>query len=112
MPYIELKTNIKAQDSVPNLKSRFGQAISIIPGKTERWLMVSVQDDIPMCFGGSDDPCAIATVSLFGSASRSDYDKMTHALTEIIKEETGISADRIYIKYEEVSTWGYGGANF
>ena len=112
MPYIEFKTNIDAKNSADNLKERFGRAISIIPGKTERWLMISIEDNVSMRFDGKDDPCAIAVVSLFGSASAGDYEKLTKEMTDIIKNETGIASDRIYIKYEEVSTWGYNGANF
>ena len=111
MPYIELKTNGKIADREA-LKRTFGEEIRLISGKTERWLMVSLEDGCDMCFAGSSDPCAIAKVSLFGKASDADYDNLTEALCATLSEELSIPADRIYIKYEEISHWGWNGGNF
>ena len=41
MPFIESKLSVKTtQEQQKTLKERLGQAISLIPGKSESWLMV------------------------------------------------------------------------
>lgn len=37
---------------------------------------------------------------------------MTEALTKILTEALSVPADRIYVRYEEVSHWGWNGSNF
>ena len=51
-------------------------------------------------------------VKIFGSASDKEYSDLTKKLTEILSTHLPIPQDRIYVKYDEVSTWGLGGENF
>ena len=108
MPYIETTSNV----SIPGrkeqvIKDRMGDAIEKIPGKTESWLMLSFRDNAAMYFKGTDAPCAICQVKLFGgSATEEDYAALTEALTDILREELDIDSDRIYVTYEEI--WGKG----
>ena len=113
MPHINLKTNIEVNgDTIRELNKIFGKDIEIIPGKTERWLMTSIMDKVPMCFGGNDTPCALAEVSLFGSTSSDVYKNLTSELCRDISTLLNIPQDRIYIKYVEISEWGWNGSNF
>jgi phenylpyruvate tautomerase PptA (4-oxalocrotonate tautomerase family) len=51
MPFINVKISEKLSDTqVDNIKSRLGEAISLIPGKSEAWLMVNIQD-LSLAFG-------------------------------------------------------------
>ena len=44
MPFINVKTNIPVSENAQEaLKTRLGQAIEAIPGKSEAWLMVGVE---------------------------------------------------------------------
>ncbi|WP_044933281.1 hypothetical protein [Oribacterium sp. NK2B42] len=55
MPFISTKTNVTVtKEKEKQLKERLGQAISIIPGKSENWLMLAIEGDIPMYFGSDD----------------------------------------------------------
>ncbi len=114
MPYISTKTNIDlAKDKRDALAARYGKIISLVPGKTERWLMLSFDDKVPMYFGGkSDKPMAYIEMSIFGEASYSVYDKLTAAVCEAVSAETGIAPADIYVKYEEAEHWGWNGSNF
>jgi phenylpyruvate tautomerase PptA (4-oxalocrotonate tautomerase family) len=114
MPYISTKTNIEiTKEKETTIKEKLGKAIELIPGKSERWLMLSFEDNASLYFQGkSDGGIAFVEVKLFGSASSSAYDKLTAAITDILKEELGLSPDKVYVKYEEVSNWGYNGNNF
>ncbi len=55
---------------------------------------------------------AMVEVQLFGKAQPSAYDTMTSTITDIISNELNILPNQIYVKYEEVSYWGWNGNNF
>ncbi|MBQ8200182.1 MAG: hypothetical protein IJZ74_00270 [Clostridia bacterium] len=113
MPYIATTSNIAISGRKEQaIKERMGKAIECIPGKTEGWLMLSFRDNASMYFKGEDDPCAICEVKLFGSADETAYEKLTEALTDILREELDIDPDRIYVTYEEIGVWGWNGGNF
>ena len=45
MPFINSKVTVKiSEEREKELKSRLGQAISVIPGKSESWLMTGFED--------------------------------------------------------------------
>ncbi|NMP37389.1 MAG: hypothetical protein GX051_04595 [Clostridiales bacterium] len=113
MPYINLKTTVSVDsDKGKALKAKFGKAIENFPGKSEKWLVVGVEDNARLWFAGSDEGCAYTEVALLGTASDAAYESMTAALTDIISSELAISPDKIYIKYEECTHWGWNGGNF
>jgi phenylpyruvate tautomerase PptA (4-oxalocrotonate tautomerase family) len=114
MPYINTKTTVSiTEEKREVIKQKFGKAIELIPGKSENWLMVSFDDNSFMYFKGSNDkPLAFVEVKIFGKASSDAYSKLTKAITDILQQELGIQPDGIYVKYEEVSNWGWNGNNF
>ncbi len=113
MPYIETKTNLNITKQQENeLKTAFGKAIELIPGKSERWLMLSFSDNERMWLAGDDAPAAMLEVEIFGSASDSAYDALTAELTSTVSNILGISGSRVYVKYEEIAHWGWNGSNF
>ena len=113
MPYIDLKTTAKiTAESEETLRKEFGKIITLIPGKTEAWLMLNFDDECRMAFAADFSPTAILEVKLFGAADERSYENLTRSLTDIINAELSIPKNRIYIKYEEITTWGYGGENF
>lgn len=114
MPYIRTTVSKTISDEKRDkLKAKLGQAIALIPGKSEAWLMLSFEDNMNMYFRGeSHEDYAYLEVSLFGSTSDAAYDRLTAALSEIINEELGINRENIYIKYEEAEHWGWNSSNF
>ena len=113
MPYINTKTNISiSNEKCKNIKQELGKAITIIPGKSENWLMVGFEDNLRMFFKGDNAPTAFIEIKSFGKSNSDVYNKLTAAVTEIINKELDIEKNRIYVKYEEVSHWGYNGSNF
>lgn len=114
MPYIDLKTTKQLDSALKNqLKAEFGKAIECFPGKTERWLMVNIEDGASMWFAGDNSSdCSMLQVSLLGKGSDAAFDSMSEKLCGIMKNVLSISADRVYIKYGEVTHWGWNGGNF
>ena len=113
MPFIETKTSkVISASQEASMRKKLGEAISLIKGKSEEWLMLNFRDSERMAFRGEDGDMAIVSVELLGSAKPSEYDALTARICEIVSEELGISQDKIYVKYTELSTWGYNGVNF
>lgn len=111
MPFIEVKTNNEISDKTA-LKAELGQAITAIPGKSEAYLMVEISDKLDMWFKGSDEPCAMFEVAIFGGASDGAYNNLTKRLCALSEKYIGVSPDRTYVKYTEISQWGYNNFNF
>ena len=114
MPFINSKVSVKTtEEQQKELKTRLGKAISIIPGKSESWLMVNLEDDRKMYFRGDDsEPIAFVCVNIYGSADERAFDKMTAELTKIYGEVLGVKPDHMYIKYAASMDWGWNGSNF
>lgn len=114
MPFIDTKTNVSvSKEKETELKKRLGEAIRIIPGKSESWLMLAIEGDVPMYFRGDDSqPVVFAEVKIFGNASSDTYEKMTKELTAIYQDILGASPDHMYIRYFGSADWGWNGGNF
>lgn len=114
MPYIEAKFSKKlSQDHIQALKCGFGRAIECIPGKSESWLMVNIEDGKSIFFqGNADSDSAFLSVAIFGKAKSEDFNNLTGELCKLINNVTGISPSRIYITYSEKDKWGWNGNNF
>ncbi len=113
MPFINVKVNIPVSpDKEEQIKSALGQAISAIPGKSENWLMVEIESAKKLWFKGSSSPCAMVDVSIFGKAAPSDYEKLTGKICSVLDDAISVSPSRTYVKYNEVSNWGWNSSNF
>lgn len=114
MPFISSKVNISmTEEQKETIKQKLGENISIIPGKTEDWLMIEFADDCDLYFGGDKkSPAAFIEVKIFGEIRDMVAGKMTEIICGIYEKELQIKQNRIYVKYEEVRKWGWNGDNF
>lgn len=114
MPFINSKVSVAvSEDQEKLLKEKLGRAISLIPGKSESWLMTGFEDNYHLYFKGSNDsPMAFVEVKVYGKENPDAFDALTGEICKIFKEVLGINADHIYVKYEAVSNWGWNGGNF
>ena len=114
MPFIDSKVSVKiSPEQEKELKRRLGQAISLIPGKSEQWLMAGFEDDYHLYFrGDNSQPTAYVEVRIFGSPNKDAFSKMTAEITKIFGEVLSIAPDHMYIKYSATPDWGWNGSNF
>ena len=112
MPYIKTTSNtLIPQDTRELIRDDLGRIAEII-GKSESWLMVDFEDDRPLYFKGTEEPAAIVSVDLYGSAGAEAYGKFTAAVTKIMGDYLYVPADRVFVKYMEYDHWGWNGSNF
>lgn len=114
MPFINSKVNVSlSEEEKEQLKAKLGKAISLIPGKSESWLMLGFEDNYSLYFKGKNNTkMAFVEVKIFGQTTNRDCEHLTAEICRIYKEVLGIAQDKIYVKYEEVKYWGWNGTNF
>ena len=89
------------------------KAISLFPGKTESWLMCNIEADKNMYLAGDNsDDCAFLEVKLFGNVDKAAADKFTAEICAYLNESLSVSPDRVYVRYEGGTDWGWNGSNF
>lgn len=114
MPFIEVKTNARADDAICEaVKSELGKAISLIPGKSEEWLMVNVSCGEKIWFAKeASGKCAMVKIAVYGKISDRDANRLTARVTQIVSENFDVEPDRIYVAYSEHDKWGWNGSDF
>ncbi len=114
MPFINSKVSVETTNKQrQELKTRLGEAIATIPGKSESWLMVNLEDRQEMYFRGENkESMAFISVYIHGKPDPESFKKLTAELTKIYGEVLGIKPDYMYVKYEACMDWGWNGTNF
>lgn len=112
MPFINVKTNSPvSKEKETAIKSKLGEAITTLPGKSESWLMVGIEPEYILYFKGTDELCAMVDVSIFGTATPAALSALTAKITEILSSELNIPPARTYVKYSQKTEWGWNGSN-
>lgn len=111
MPLINVKTNISDVQAPDVLLKKLSAALASATGKPEAYVMTLLDSSVPMTFAGSNEPCAYVEIKSIGAMSPPE---MSDQFCELIKEALGISKDRIYIGFDDVSAshWGWNGRTF
>ena len=114
MPCIQTTTSVTVSDAQKQaLKEKFGKAIEVFPGKTERWLMLTLCDGVSVAMAGDDKtPAAFVEVSLLGRSDRAHFERMTAVICDVLQDVLSIDPAHVYVKYTEVEHWGWNGGNF
>ena len=114
MPCIQTTTSVTVSDAQrAALVKRFGKSIEVFPGKTERWLMTTLQDGVSVSMAGDcGAPAAFVEVSLLGKSDRAHFERMTAEICGVLRDVLAIDPANVYVKYTEVAHWGWNGGNF
>ncbi len=111
MPLINVRTSISVVDNPEALLKDLSKELSVLTDKPEKYVMSLLNTNVPMSFAGTMEPCCYIEVKSIGSI---DSSKMSAQITRLISRKMGISADRIYISFEDVppALWGWDGRTF
>ena len=114
MPMIVTHTTKPITEENKNaLTKAFGEAITLLPGKSEAYLMLEFAGDCQMAFHGDTAlDLAFVEVKLLGKSTRAAYDALTARICDLLQEILGIPPTGTYVKYEEIEHWGYDRHNF
>lgn len=113
MPYVNTKTNLSVPaETAEKIKERLGKAIALFPGKSESWLMTSLEGDVRMYFQGEEKPVVFADVCLFGTPERKACEAFAKEMTGAFADILNVSPDCIYIKFSGIENWSWNGRLF
>lgn len=114
MPFISSRVSVSVSaKQKASLAKELGKLIALIPGKSEEWLMLEFAGECGLYFAGDrSQPCAMIEIKVFGKIPKEPCEQLTKAVCELYEKELHIKKERIYIKYEEVSQWGWNAVNF
>jgi len=114
MPLLRIETNISLDASdAQALVTQASQAVSGGLGKPERYVMVTVQSDVPMLMAGTPEPAAFLDCRSIGLPD-GKTEALSNALCEMIERAIGVPQDRVYINFADIprNLWGWNGGTF
>lgn len=113
MPFIlsHISTSFTQEQEI-RLKTGLGRAISLVPGKSEQYLLCGFEDNAHLYLRGDDsEPVAYIEAAVFGNESHAGYDEFTAEVCRLYSDVLGIAPDHIYIRYSDIPDWGVAGVN-
>lgn len=114
MPLLRIQTNRPIDTTGQQaLISQASQQVASLLGKPERYVMVSLEHNPAMLFGGSDEPLAYLELKSIG-LPESKTAELSAGLAALLNEQLGLPADRIYIEFADAprAMWGWNGGTF
>lgn len=114
MPFVIVRLNQPlTKEDEHELKHRLGQAISLVPGKSEEYLLLSFEDNCRMWLRGrADEPVAYMEAAIFGNLDHRGFDRFAAAATQAFHEVLHIPPHNIYIRFQDIGTWSRAGRLF
>ena len=114
MPYINSTVTVKlSEDKKEFIKTEMGKIISEIPGKSEKWLMIELDDEKTLYFRGTKlEKGAFINVKIFGEADRIYKEKAAQLLFDLFEQQLEISKENMYITFNEIADWAWNGGMF
>jgi len=114
MPMLKIQTNATvSEDNKKALVTLASSAVAEMLGKPERYVMVSIEENPSMLFGGSDAPLAYLELKSIG-LPESQTSEFSTRLSSLLEEQLGLKADRVYIEFADAARnmWGWNGGTF
>jgi phenylpyruvate tautomerase PptA (4-oxalocrotonate tautomerase family) len=112
MPLLKITTNVPASNSAPLLKELSAQTAAML-GKPEGYVVVILEPEQAMLFGGEDAPAAYLELKSIG-LPESRTGEFSARLCELIGQGLKIPAERIYIEFADAPRhmWGWNSKTF
>lgn len=108
MPYLLVQTNaheglIKREIFLKDAT----KTVADMTGKPAAKIMVGLQTDMPMSFGGSEETCAFVHLKSLGLPPE-EAEKYTAALCALMEDSFGVRPDRVFVQMSDHprALWG------
>jgi phenylpyruvate tautomerase PptA (4-oxalocrotonate tautomerase family) len=114
MPFLKIATNQPLeQERMSELLKHTSESVATILGKSERYVMISIEHNPQMLFAGSNE--ALAYLELKSIGLPDDQTKqISNALCQLMEQQLGVSPERVYIEFSaaERHQWGWNSSTF
>lgn len=114
MPLLQIQTNQPLDSNQQqDLLGKASAEVAALLGKPEHYVMISYVHNQAMLFGGSNEPLAYLELKSIG-LPESKTASLSAALTQLLGDQLGVPADRIYIEFADAprAMWGWNGGTF
>ena len=114
MPLIRLQiSNTASDEKQEELLVSMSQIIAESIGKPEQYVMATIEEG-PIIMSGIQGAAAFAEVRSIGGLNGGVNKQISQKLCSLLDESLGISANRVYINFTDVSSanWGWNGSTF
>lgn len=115
MPMIHVQTSIAIdEEKQTNLMNNLSSAVAELLEKPESYMMVILDAESTMIMSGTPEPAAFIEVRSVGSISEQEAKNLSGKISEIVGQEIGVGAGRIYLNFQGVPgvMWGFDGRTF
>lgn len=111
MPYLNITTNQEVKDKSSFIKHA-SETVSKASGKPESYVMIVLNDNANMLFGGSEAPTAMLDYRALGLPG--DRQAFSDTLCSLISDNLNVEGGRIYISMtdSERQNWGWNHSTF
>jgi len=114
MPLLLIRTNQSlSQEQARRLLRDASALCAEVLGKSEAYVMTTLETDRTMLFAGSDDPCAYLELKSLGLTPERTPE-LSAALCRFVEEKLDVPQARVYIEFSapERPFWGWNGQTF
>ena len=114
MPLVKIQTNSDLNaDDQERLVRKMSAITARELGKPERYVMVLLESGTRMLFAGEDSPAMYLELKSIGLPEDLTAG-LSRSLSQVILDETGIPAERVYIEFSNAPRhlWGWDGGTF
>jgi len=114
MPYLKIQTNQTIGDdkTLEFIKSA-SKLVAKDLGKSESYVMVTLEPPVPMVFAGSDEPAVFMELKSIG-LPESRTPQLSASLCQLVNEELDVPSNRVYIEFQDAprKMWGWDSGTF
>lgn len=112
MPYLKIQYDQRV-DREEELLKEASKLVASELGKPESYVMVAIEPEIKMSFGGSTEPAVFMELKSIGLPA-SETSKLSKALCDFVNEKLNVNKERVYINFADISgsMWGWKGSTF
>jgi phenylpyruvate tautomerase len=108
MPFLQIQTNVEVKpEQQTSLLENASRTVAHALGKSESYVMVSLQAKTPMCFAGTVQPTAVLVLESINLPTDSTP-ALSQDLCLFIEDALKIPKDRVYIRFVNVERWSWG----
>lgn len=114
MPYLNLQTNASlSPGQAPQLLKQLSNLVAKETGKPERYVMVSIQENVHMLFSGTAQPLAYLECKSIGMTAV-QAKAISAAVAQLLTNTLHVPSERIYIEFSHCPAdfWGWNGDTF
>ncbi|KAI8816631.1 macrophage migration inhibitory factor-like protein [Fimicolochytrium jonesii] len=113
MPFLTIQTNTTATDREALVSALSALGVKLL-SKPEKYMVVNINENATLAFGGSQEPAAIVEVKSIGGLTKENNKEISAQIQPLLEKHLKVPAYRYYIFFShfDAEDVGYAGATF